>query len=239
MNVAQYSKRCIEMGFTEYPMMVTPGVTPRMMDVVNLEEAELDLKRHVAGVLLCRCFPFTGGVNFGEPEWFITHFLTMYKEDAVRPWLTKTIQRAIELINSDNVFTDNLIGTTFMFGILEFYVKQKLSGRPLPVHSFEQNDNNGKYLSLEYALDELQKKELPISIAVNKIDDDMYKVLSRWEKPEDDWKRHKVVSRVSKARNDMLHGNKHTYYSMGEYMAMLYILFHLYDLNTEPPQIHI
>jgi len=227
MNLEEY----YELRYVEYPSSVTVGLYPLLPDIVNLEEANLELLRHLAGVILCRCFPFTGGINFDEPRWLLTHFLTLYKQDVVRPWLTDTIKRAIERILSENVFTDNLIGTTFMFGILEFYAKQKLSGRSLPVHSFEETKDEDKFLSLEFALKELQKKELLLSLALCKIDNDMNSILKRWEIQENEWTKYSLAARVSKARNDMLHGNKHMYYTMGEYMAMLYALFHLYDLE--------
>ena len=231
MNIEQYYQRSGKLRFTEYPTVVYPDES-YLRDVVNLDEADLELKRYLAGLILCRCFPFTGGIIFDEPKWFIKHFISVYTEDAVRPWLTSTIKRAMEMVISENVFTDNLIGTTFLFGIMEFYAKQKLSGRKLPVGLFEEKDKDGTYLSLEYALINLQKKKLPLSKALKKIDNDMRGILKTWCVNPSRWKQFMLANRVSEARNDMLHGDKHNHYTMGEYMAMLYILFHLYDLTN-------
>jgi hypothetical protein len=142
---------------------------------------------------------------------------------------------------SDQPFTKKIIGTTFMFGVLEFYAKYKLGFRPLDYNFFDarkkeyikqltpvvkQND-----LSIKWAFEYLQKQSLPVSKALNNIDYFTIKRLSEADIPSKNWTQHKIADRLALARNPMLHVELHCFYDKGEYLLMLYILFHLYDLK--------
>jgi hypothetical protein len=163
------------------------------------------------------------------------------QRDFIKPELSGTIKLAAEMILADEPFTEGIIGTTFMFGIIEFYAKHKLGFRPLEFNFFDKKgkskylkmldlQNKKMDLSIKPAFEQLQKKELPISLALNGIDAFTKARLSPLGINSTGWTVHPIADRINLARNHMLHGEAHSFYSTGAYLLLLYSLFHLYDI---------
>jgi hypothetical protein len=177
-------------------------------------------------------------------EWFAKNFFCEMQRDFIKPELSETIKFASGMILANEPFTKGIIGTTFMFGVIEFYAKHKLGFRPMEYNFFDKKGKN-QYLqqldlqnkkmdlSIKPAFEQLQQKALPISIALNEIDAFTKSRLSSVGIDSKDWTVHSIGERLNLARNPMLHGEAHSFYSTGAYLLLLYSLFHLHDLKEQ------
>lgn len=241
MKVEQYKEKINELGFEEFPYVIL-GDEKNLGDIVDFDNADLDFKIHLSKIILCRCFSPTGGINFPtDPDWFISNFFRTYDDDLLKPWLTSVIKEANKMIMSDTI--TSVIGTTFMFGVVEFYAKHYLGFKP---NDFDFFDDNKKYyfkelnknaknvqqeLSLGKAFRLLQQKDLPISHSLNDIDKHNTERLHEVGIEEGRWVKAKIADRLSLVRNAMLHGEQYSFYNTGKYLLMLFILFHLHELK--------
>jgi hypothetical protein len=79
------------------------------------------------------------------------------------------------------------------------------------------------------AFEFLQQKNFPISHSLNDIDKHWVQRLEDVCIEESNLVKSKIADRLSFARNFMLHGEQHFFYDAGQYLIMLYILFHLHE----------
>jgi hypothetical protein len=112
--------------------------------------------------------------------WFTRSFFASYTKDHIRPYLTEPIREACAMIMSDDKHNKGIIGTTFMFGIMEFYAKHHLGFRPMQYnfsdpckHDYTRrlfSDGRRRKLTLAPAFEFLQKENFPIAHSLNEID---------------------------------------------------------------------
>lgn len=232
MTLQEYQEKIGKIGFNEVPNEIT-GREKSIEDVVNYEEANLELKIHLAEVIICRCFPPTRGICFNDHRWFIENFLRYYENDIPKPWLTVAIREAIEMILSKDVFTKGIIGTTFMFGVVEFYAKYFLGYYPMKLDPFdEESHNKFRDMFIHQAFNKLRRSDKRIARSLNAIDKYNKKRLKK-ECIEKRRIKARIEERLILARNAMLHGENHSFYDQGPYLIMLYILFHLHDWQSK------
>jgi len=235
MNIPDYRKIAFEKNFKEHPDVNTG--TELISRFVVYSDANLELKIYLAKLILCRSFYGTYTAWYDDVKWFINGFFEEYSGDNIKPWLSLTIKEAAQMILSDELFTKGVIGTTFMFGVMEYYAKHKLGFRPMDYNFFDKKkkeyvkkiDPKKNDLSIRPAFEYLQKLNLPVSIALNEIDTFTINKLTEKDISSEGWRPHKIADRLNLARNPMLHGETHTFYNEGPYLLMLYILFHLID----------
>jgi len=235
-----------EIKFDEYPIVFIPE-QGYLNKFIKYSDTDIDLKMHLAQLILCRSFYGTYTAWYADVDWFINSFFAHYELDFIKPGLTNAIKEAAGMIISEDVFSKKIIGTTFMFGILEFYAKHKLGFRPLEYNFFDSKKKeyikqivpavNKPDLTIKPAFEYLQKQTLPISKALNEIDNFTADRLSAAGIKSKDWTPHKIADRLSLARNPMLHGELHSFYDKGPYLVMLYILFYLHDLKEHNDQV--
>lgn len=129
MNIAEYHKKLLEIGYDEHHKAIT-GQEVRLEDFIQFEQTDIELRLYICKLILCRCFygTFTGWI--WDVRWFIDGLLKEYGGDINRPELSATIREAADMI------TKRIIGTTFMFGVVEFYIKFSLGFRPMDVDFF-------------------------------------------------------------------------------------------------------
>lgn len=230
--MVEYNAKIESMKFVEFPYMISGG-EQKLEEILNFSEADLRLKIHVAEVILCRCYPSTGGIVFpADSKWFITSFLHYYKNDIPKPWLTPAIRGAMEMILSGDPFVKGIIGTTFMFGVIEFYAKHFLGYRPMEMDFFDK-DGHSKFrdMFIGDTINKLKRTNTEIAKSLNCIDKHNIKRLKEVGIEEERWIKAKVSDRLSLARNTMLHDENHSFYDKGEYLIMIYILFYLHDIH--------
>lgn len=243
MTIEDYKRIINENKFEEYPYVIT-GDEQSLSEFINYNETDIDLKIYLCKLIICRCFPTTGGIYWGDNStWFITNFLETYKVDILKPYMTDTIKEAIEMILSKDVFNKGIIGTTFMFGIVEFYVKYELGFRPDEFNFFDKekkkyfkdflkkNKIKSNELGMALAFEMLQTKQLPISNSLNEIDNHNIKRIEIRGIKKGGWILPQIKDKLSLYRNTMLHGEKHSFYAIGQYSIMLFMLFHLHRIK--------
>lgn len=234
MTITDYKKAIHTNGFREHPKAISSGMTA-LASFVNYSEADLELKIYLARMLLYRNFSATGNGEFlSDHTWFIQQFFISEHEDIPKPWLTKPIRDSIGMILSGDVFSGGIIGTTFMFGVIEYYAKHFLGWRPMEADFFD-DEFHKKYrtMTIERAVNKLKKSDTPIGKSLNFIDGKCSVRLRERAIEAERWIKPKIADRLKLARNAMLHGESHSFYSMGNYLCMIYILFYLHDLKTK------
>lgn len=235
MNLDEYRTAVLERNFNEFPEYNTGKEL--VSAFVNYEKADSELKLYLATLILKRSFYGTYTAWYDDVKWYCHGFFEEFKHDKIKPWLSGAIREAAVMILSEEVFTKGVIGTTFMFGVLEFYAKHHLGFRPLEYNFFDrdkkmyvkQYDKNKMDLTIKSTFEYLQQTQQPIAIALNEIDNFTVKRLTERNIPSAKFTPHKIAERLNLPRNPMLHGETHSFYQVGPYLLMLYILFYLLD----------
>ena len=242
MNLKDYKDLVTEVDFKEYPWLFIHD-KDYLSQIINYDETDIELKIYLSQLILSRSFFGTYTSWYLDVEWFINSFFKDFKIDFVKPALTETIREAAGMIMSEESFTKKIIGTTFMFGIIEFYAKHKLGFRPLDFNFFDARkkeyikqfnptfDTKKRDLTIKPAFEYLQKQNLPLSISLNEIDAFTIQRLSEEGIESEGWTVHKIADRLALVRNPIVHGELHSFYDKGPYLLMLYTLFYLHDLN--------
>jgi hypothetical protein len=239
MHIAEFKQRLAALHVEEYPSVFIPG-KDYISDAINYEEVDLELKIHICKLILCRSFYGTYTAWHKDVEWFINNFFAEFETDLIKPALTETIREASKMIMSEDVFKKGVMGTMFMFGILEYYAKYKLGFRPFDYDFFDKNKNayikqlnpadQQRDLGINAAFNYLKKQAFPVSLFLQEIDAYTKKRLRKAGVKQDRWIKYDIADRLSIARNPMLHGEVHSFYEKGPYLLMLFTLFHLSEL---------
>lgn len=237
MDINSYQRKIQEVGFEEMPLILFPD-EPKLEDFLSYEDLDLDLKIHLTEMLIVRCFPPTGGIYMSiHAEWLIKGFLSEYEWDLIQSWRTAPIKESIDLILSNESFTKVPIGTVFMYSVIEFYAKSKIGWNPMEYDFFhEKNKKVRNEINLNHALNKLRKLNIPIAKSLNKIDKINLKKYKEVGIKDDRFTKIKVIDRLNFYRNIMLHGEKH-FSSEGEYLIMLYMLFHWNEIKERKAKI--
>jgi hypothetical protein len=220
MTIQEYRDKSAIAGYIEYPASIWGG-EPKLADFLNYVEAEHSLKIYLTQMVLCKCFPLSGGYFWQDDlDWLIKGFLVDFQQDPLKSWLTETILEAIGMIASEEVFTKGVIGTTFMFGVIEYEVKYYLGYRPQELDFFDkENHKRFRTMSIGKALDKLKETDLAIATSLNEIDRHNSDNLLRSGMEERRYVKAKIADRVTLARNTMLHGESHSFYEHGHYLV--------------------
>jgi DNA-binding XRE family transcriptional regulator len=232
MTVQDYRSKVKELKFQEFPLFL-PCPPLRIHHFVNFNNADVDLKIHICEVMICRCFSPTGGISLPDDvNWFIKCAYSEYYTDLHKPWITPTIKESINMIMSDDVFINGVLGTTFMFGVIEFYAKHQLGWEPLK-YDFFDDDYHRKYrdMSLGEAIKKIKKMDSNLARSFHKIDNHNIQRLKDCYIDERRYTKARMADRLSLARNTMLHGENHAFYDIGKYLVVLYFLFYYHNFK--------
>jgi hypothetical protein len=239
MNTKEFFEKAIAKNYVIHLECIS-GTEVSLNEFIDFGKADLDLKIYLNKLIFNRCFYGTGYVLPADLEWFVQGFFQSFERDLLKPELTSAINLAVEMIFSEDTWGKCILGTTFMFGVIEFYAKYKLGFRPNLFDFFDKDKKSyiqqlgidKQDLSISSAIDVLKTKALPISAALNEIDHYRATRLTQAGIEADKrWTRYKISERVGLARNTMLHGERHGFYDMGHYLSLLYTLFYLCDLK--------
>ena len=253
MTIQNYKDKISEIGFIEFPFL-SNSTKLSLGDFIEYDQTTLELKIYLAKLITCRSFPQLGHYrNDEDVKWFIKNFLRTYNIDRVNPFRIGAIKEAIEMVISDDFFIKVIIGTIYMFSIVEFYAKCKLGFNPAQYDPFDTdnlkpNPQKREYikqhfdeseripfdLSINSAIERLSKKDLPISKSINEIDELNKRRFAAYDTEDFRWQRAKIADRLSLARNVMLHGENHSFFFTGRYLAMIFVLFYLHDFESTP-----
>lgn len=232
MNLGEYESIAQQNGFDEYPTSLHNGII-LMESFINYDVCENELKIHLVTVSLNRNFSVTDGHEvLTDQYWLLQNFLKSYKKDLIRPWLSQPIKEAIEMIIGHDHFSKYIIGTTFMFGIMEFYAKYMIGYRPDEANTFDETFHKPwKEMSIGQAINKLKKSKLDVARYLNRIDNLSLARLKAINLEAKHWTQPTIAARLTIYRNFMLHGQSHSHYSIGKYLSLLYMLFNLCNKN--------
>ncbi len=231
MDINEYKIKAKSAGYQEQLTYIVASETT-LSSFLKYEDLGNDLKVHLVKVMLSRHFPATGGLSLpADIDWFIGGFLHEFKGDLVKPWISTAINKALIMIISEDTFGKGIVGTTFMFGVVEFYIKYRLGYRPEQYDDFDTEYHKPfRNMFLGAALNKLKKSNSALAKDINFIDKYNASALKKAKIKEQRFTRAKMADRLTLARNAMVHGETHTYYSTGKYIAMIYLLLHFHGL---------
>lgn len=242
-SIKDYNEHISLINFSEFPAINVGNEF--LNSFLDYDVIDSDLKLHLCKVILCRSFYGTYIAWIDDVNWFLNNFLKELNDDLIKPQLTMAIKEAGEMILSEDIFSKRIIGTSFLFGVIEFYAKHELGYRPSNFNFFDKSKKNyiKRYnpkladFSIKSSFENLQKLKFPISAALNEIDSFTIKKLTTAGVEDRNWIRYRIADRLSLARNPMLHGEQHSFDDIGHYLLMLYCLFHFVrqqlDNNTK------
>ena len=233
MTITEYHIKIQETGFIEYPSVIS-GDTILVEEIIKYEDCDLALKTYIAEMIMKRCFTPSNNCLGNDIDWYLNNFSKDYEADLIEPWRTGTIKEAINMIMSDDVFTQGIIATTYMFGVVEFYAKYLLGWRPNE-YDFFDSDSHKPYreMYINQAINKLKKIKSALAESLNRIDKYNIGLLKENFIEEDRFVKAKIADRLLLARNTMLHGEKHSFYNISKYLIMIYAIFHLYRLQEK------
>lgn len=231
MNIQEYQELRKQTGYREQLSYIV-GSETSLRGFLNYEDANLEVKLHLTKVILGRHFKSNGEISLQEDvQWFINCFRNEYKADLIKPWLTSAVRESMAMIVSDDTFGKVIIGTTFMFGVVEFYAKYRLGWKPEQYDHFDEvYHKNYREMSLSAAISRLKKTKCALAIDLNELDSNSISLLKESGIEEKRYTKSRIADRLRIARNSMIHGETHYFYSTGSYLAMLYILFHFHGI---------
>lgn len=229
MTLDEYFEKYRISKFEDDPHLI--GISPKLSELIDYESADINLKIHLAKVILCRNFDFSGSIFGDDARGFIESFFSEYDKDLLKPWITVTIKEAASMVLSGETFTKKIIGTTFLFGVIEFYAKYNIGYRPNEFDFFDEYHTLFRRMSLKNALNKNKALDKEIAISIEDVDSYLNKRLLEFEWDEKRWNRVNIAERLTLARNTMLHGESHAFYGTGQYLLVLYALFHLHQLK--------
>lgn len=238
MDIEVYKKLIAENGFQEFPSL--NNGKHLLCRFLNYNQADADLLIYLNVLILCRSYYGTYTAYYDDVKWFLDGFFSSYEKDVYKPYMTGAIKQATNMILNGDPFTDGIIGTTFMFGILENYAKQKLGFNPMDYDFFDKKGkqqyiqnlqvrNKKLDLNIKSAFEQLKLTDLPVAAALNEIDEFTTTGLMNAGIHSHRWILYGIADRLHLARNPMLHGESHSFSGVGSYMLMLYTLLHHYD----------
>jgi hypothetical protein len=228
MTLTEYEIARDKIGFEEYPDFIFADMIA-LQSFIPFEKADIDLRIHLTEVLICRSFPVSGGIYMPyDVEWFIQRFLEDYTADNIIPWRVQSIKVAVDLITSDDTFGKLLVGTTYMYGIIEYYSKCFLGYNFQVEHLNGNIEEKYKSMSLSQAINRLRKMNHPVARSINRIDNYHSQRLKEREMYEHYKDNFRLENRLSTVRNKLLHGWNSNDYAEGELLVLLYMLFHFH-----------
>ncbi|NOT73410.1 MAG: hypothetical protein HOP08_00680 [Cyclobacteriaceae bacterium] len=232
MNIEEYRTEAQKVGYREH-LTYTVASEQSLESFLDYTNLDLDLKIHLSKVILCRHFMSTGETILpADIYWFIRNFLSEFETDFIKPWISAAVKHTIEMIISGDTFSKQIIGTTFLFGVIEFNIKYRLGYRPEKYHTFD-NYYHQQYrrMFLGPALNKLKKTNSLLACDLNEIDQQNIKALKLTGIAEKNFVITRMADRLTFARNIMIHGESHSFYNTGIYLTMIYILFHFHCIK--------
>jgi hypothetical protein len=227
-SLKDYELKIKEIGFEEYPTVISGAGDQYLKDFLNYKTLDLDLRIYLTRLLICRCCAIDSGTYLpADIEWWVKNFEEFHLVNVADFTRTEAIKEAIRQVQSDDPFGKCITGTTFMFTIIEFYTKFFLGLNPL-IDSFEKDKTNiEKYRNISFseALKKLRKGNKVISREICAIDKFFRKKATNLGYEAEPFRKSYVHYRLTFHRNRWLHGENQSRISEGTFLVLLYILF--------------
>lgn len=223
-----YKQKIKEIAFEEYPEIIVNGEDQYLKDFLKYDELDLDLRIYLTRVLICRSVGIGSGIYLpDDTDWWIEKFQDVHIMNFADFTRTEAIIEAIKQIQSNESFGKCIIGTTFMYTVMEFYTKFYLGFNPL-IDMFEKDKSNlEKYrqISFSSAVIRLKKCQKEVSKEICAIDNFFKQKASSLGYEPEPFKNSYIAYRLSYYRNMVLHGENQFAHSEGTFLVLLYILY--------------
>ncbi|MGZ4041647.1 MAG: hypothetical protein ACXVNM_01175 [Bacteroidia bacterium] len=224
-SIEKYAQLIRKFDFEENPIVIYDEMV-MLKDFLEFEKLSLEVKIHLASMLIRRSVAVNTGIYLPvDVEWFINNFLKEYKVDLAERTRTGLHKRAIEMIMSDKPFEDCIIGTTYMYTAVEFFLKHKLGYKVYPINEAE-GLNNQKFnkMSIGPAYLKVKKSNFRVSKEFHLIDNHFKEQSANMGYGKEYLEFHLLQGRLNSYRNISLHGHDQFFHSEGTLLALLFIL---------------
>ncbi|HXB42373.1 MAG TPA: hypothetical protein VNZ49_17675 [Bacteroidia bacterium] len=223
----KYTQLIEEFDFEENPAVIYDGMA-MLENFLEFEKLSLEVKIHLSSMLIRRSVAVNTGIYLPvDVDWLINNFLKEYKIDFADRSRTGLHKRAIEMIMSDKMFEDCIIGTTYMFTAIEFFLKHKLGYKVYPTNKIE-GENNQRFntMSIGPAYLKVKKSNFRVSRELHLIDNHFKEQSENMGYGKEFLEFHLLQGRLNSYRNISLHGHNQFFHSEGTLLALLFILLH-------------
>lgn len=230
MNIGEYKEASKIAGYREHLNYIVYD-EPTLESFLPFKEADIEVKIHVTKTIIHRHFESTGGIALSnDVVWFINCFLEDFNGDQIKPWISGAIRESIKMIASDDTFIREIIGMTFMFGVVEFYAKYRLGWRPEQHDHFDDSHKPYREMFISAAINKLKKQRCALAADLCEIDNICVSRLKERGIEEKRYTKARIADRLAFARNSIVHGESHSFYYMAKYIVLIYALFHYHSL---------
>jgi len=226
--IDEYENRIKKFKYLEYPECIGLGKITTLNDFIDFDELSLEVKIHLSSMLIRRSVGIPTGIYLPDDTyWFISRFVEEYIIDLADPSRHEAHKKALIMIMSEHAFSDCIIGTTYMYTVIEFCLKYKLGYKVFPMCQ-EEFENNKKFndMSIGNAYFKVKKANFGISRELHLIDEHFKKKAQKMEYNAEELQNCQIQGRLNASRNKSLHGHYQFFHSEGTLLALLFILFH-------------
>jgi hypothetical protein len=237
-SLSQYKQKIQDIGFIEYPQFID-GTEKCLKDFLNYDELSIELRIHITRMLICRCVGIDSGIYLpADVHWWIDNFISFQFVDLADFTRTEAIKEALRQVRSDDTFGKCIVGTAFLYIIIESYTKFFLGLNPL-IDRFERDQTNiKKYREMQFndALIRLRRSNKTISREICALDAFFRDKANNIGLDPGPFKFSFTIHRLILNRNMCLHGENNLMVSEGTFLALLYILYsycHLLEHSIE------
>ena len=223
-----YQIKIKEIGFEEYPTIIYGAGDQYLKDFLEYNKLDLDVRIYLTRLLICRCCGIDSGIYLpADVDWWVENFEEFHFANVADFTRTEAIKEAIRQIQSDDRFGKCIVGTTFMYTIIEFYTKFNLGLNPF-IDMWEKDQTNiEKYRNISFsdAIRKLRKRNKVISKEICQIDAFFKEKAAALSYEPEPFKESYIHYRLTYYRNKWLHGENQFMVSEGTFLVLLYILF--------------
>lgn len=230
--IENYRKKIKEFNFEEFPQIIGHKMV-MLKNFLEFDKLSLEVKIHLTSLLIRRSVGVNNGIYLPEDvNWLISHFIGEYKEDLSDPSKHDAHKRAIELVTSEETFSDCIIGTTYMYTVIEYYLKYKLGYKIFPKSDEELFQNQKiRENSIGSAYLKVKKSRFRISNELNIIDKHFKERAKEMGYEREELQNIQIQGRLNQNRNMFLHGHYQYYHAEGTLLVLLFILLHYCELE--------
>lgn len=238
-TIEDYQKKIKEIGFIEYPTVILGDLDQYLKDFLKAEELDLELRIYITRLLICRCLGINSGVYLpADVDWWIKEFQRIHVGNIADFTRSEAIIEAIKQIQSDDNFGKCIIGTAFMYTVMEFYTKYFLGFNPLADMFEKDKTKHEQYQKINFssAILKLKKRNTEISKHLCAIDKFFKEKAEEFAYEPEPFKPSYISYRLSYFRNMVLHGQNQFVHSEGTFLVLLYILYTYCHMKHKTPE---
>lgn len=227
-TIEDYEALKAKHNFEEYPDIIAHPMTA-LNDFLVFKELSLDVKIHLCSMLVRRTIGLQGEVNMPyDAKWLMQHFMEEYELDATEFWKTDAYLKGLKLVQEEEMGS-RIVGTTYLYTMIEAYLKHKLGYRFLE----DDSETNKRLIKIGIgdAYIKVKKGNNRVSREFHLIDQYFKEQAVHLRVIQEDMNYVKLEGRLKLLRNLNLHGRNQFMVGEGILLSLLFALLHYCEIH--------